>query len=234
MVELGSSAPARPSRAGLPNGTVPRHVLVFPHDVGAGLFEHRRMSGGHPRRFLARRADWEWWERWDGWGWRTHGDRHRRVGEQHRRVGEQHRRVGEQHRRVGGCHRRRGHRSIRQPARARDVRPVRQAALPEDDSPRAVVLEHGSEPEQRRLQQLPQRLQWRQSVIFDALGPGAIYRFWHTEETVASSQAQYKFYFDGETTARLTINLKDMWGAGVSPFASHRSRPTRTFRAAAW
>jgi len=59
-----------------------------------------------------------------------------------------------------------------------------------------------------------------ESVIFDALGPGAIYRFWHTEETVASSQAQYKFYFDGETTARLTINLKDMWGAGVSPFVA--------------
>jgi hypothetical protein len=61
-----------------------------------------------------------------------------------------------------------------------------------------------------------------EKVLLDVLGPGAVFRFWHTEDPsqIASSTAQYKFYLDGETTARLTVNLKDMWVAGTGPFVS--------------
>ena len=45
-------------------------------------------------------------------------------------------------------------------------------------------------------------------VLFDELGPGVIFRFWHTEDDmVATSDVAYHFYFDGETTARFTVNF---------------------------
>lgn len=53
-------------------------------------------------------------------------------------------------------------------------------------------------------------------VIFDAEGPGCIYRFWSAHPP----EGYVKFYFDGETEPRITCNFREMFQDKVPPFAS--------------
>ena len=53
-------------------------------------------------------------------------------------------------------------------------------------------------------------------VIFDAEGPGCIYRFWSAQPP----EGHVKFFFDGESEPRLTCNFREMFQDKVPPFAS--------------
>ena len=52
-------------------------------------------------------------------------------------------------------------------------------------------------------------------VIFDAAGPGCIYRLW----SALPPEGYVKFFFDGETKPRLTCNFREMFQGKVPPFA---------------
>ena len=52
-------------------------------------------------------------------------------------------------------------------------------------------------------------------VIFDADGPGCIYRFWSAQPP----EGRIKFFFDGEKEPRLECGFRDMFEAKVAPFA---------------
>lgn len=52
-------------------------------------------------------------------------------------------------------------------------------------------------------------------VIFDADGPGCIYRFWSAQPP----EGYVKFFFDGESQPRLTCNFREMFQGKVPPFA---------------
>jgi hypothetical protein len=58
-------------------------------------------------------------------------------------------------------------------------------------------------------------------TIADLTGPGAVYRFWHTDNT---DTGVYHFYFDGETSASLTMSRPQFWRAASSPFVPPLSR----------
>ncbi len=53
-----------------------------------------------------------------------------------------------------------------------------------------------------------------EKVLFDEIGPGVIYRFWHTGD----NSGTYKFYFDGEATASLVLNGAQLCDAKIPPF----------------
>jgi hypothetical protein len=55
-----------------------------------------------------------------------------------------------------------------------------------------------------------------EEVLFDAIGPGVIYRFWHTGDTSGS----YRFYFDGQTTPGLVVDRGSFWEAQTPPFTA--------------
>ena len=52
-------------------------------------------------------------------------------------------------------------------------------------------------------------------VIFDAEGPGCIYRFWSAQPP----EGYVKFLFDGEAQPRVTCNFREMFQNKVPPFA---------------
>ncbi|MGQ0505661.1 MAG: glycoside hydrolase family 172 protein [Myxococcaceae bacterium] len=58
-----------------------------------------------------------------------------------------------------------------------------------------------------------------EQVIFDAQGPGVIYRFWSTRGT-DNRDGDYRFYFDGEKTPRITVNRELFWGGTNAPFTA--------------
>lgn len=53
-------------------------------------------------------------------------------------------------------------------------------------------------------------------VIFDAEGPGCIYRFWSAQPP----EGWVKFFFDDETEPRINCNFQEMFQDKVPPFAS--------------
>ena len=59
-------------------------------------------------------------------------------------------------------------------------------------------------------------------VIFDEMGPGAVYNLWMTKGTVLTDAAfegiGIKFYFDDELVPRIDTTIGEFFGGGLSPF----------------
>jgi hypothetical protein len=55
-------------------------------------------------------------------------------------------------------------------------------------------------------------------VIAEASGPGAITRFWIGAPV---PDVPIEFYFDGETTPRLALSLKELFAGNTPPFTGH-------------
>ena len=57
-----------------------------------------------------------------------------------------------------------------------------------------------------------------EKVLLDVVGPGTVYRLWFTGFNQASDNI--KVYFDGETTPRINLLLRDMFNGTHTPFLS--------------
>jgi hypothetical protein len=54
-------------------------------------------------------------------------------------------------------------------------------------------------------------------VLLEATGPGALLRFWQTDQSLGGV---YHFYFDGATTPAITKSASELWDGQQAPFSS--------------
>ena len=57
-----------------------------------------------------------------------------------------------------------------------------------------------------------------ESVLFDGVGPGCVYRMWLTYSDETFTTNRLRVYIDGETAPRLDMNIADLFTGNTTPF----------------